>query len=184
VIDSHEIESDKLLNKGHPENFVTLGSIAGPFGIRGWVKIHSDTDPKENIFRYTDWRLSASGRTEYRRLLDGKRHGRGVVAKLSGCVDRDSAEALRGSEIAVPRDQLPGGLGIGEYYWTDLEGLSVVTVEGVDLGSVAHLFETGSNDVMVVRGDRERLIPFIWEQVVVGVDLESGRMQVDWDPGF
>jgi 16S rRNA processing protein RimM len=106
------------------------------------------------------------------------------VAKLADCNDRDAAERLRGLEIAVRRDQFSDYLAEGEYYWTDLEGMSVVTVDGQALGTVAHLFETGSNDVMVVRGDRERLIPYIWDQVVTEVDLVARQIRVNWDPEF
>ena len=114
----------------------------------------------------------------------GRPQGKGVVAKLAGCDDRDAAEALIGCEIAVRRDQLPETTAPGEHYWTDLVGLRVETVDGIDLGTIERLFETGSNDVMVVQGERERLIPYIWDEVVREVDLEGGRMRVAWDPDF
>jgi len=88
------------------------------------------------------------------------------------------------AQIGVSRSQLGAELKEGEFYWADLEGLSVVTSDAVDLGVIDHLFETGSNDVMVVKGDRERLIPYIWRQVVLDVDLAAGRMLVEWDPEF
>jgi 16S rRNA processing protein RimM len=163
---------------------VSLGRITGPFGIAGWIKVHSDTEPRDNIVRYSPWLLSGPGRLETRRVERGRRHGKGVVAKLVGCDDRDAAESLRGLQIAVRRNQLPATVAEGEFYWADLEGLSVLTEEGVDLGRVHHLFETGANDVLVVRGERERLIPYLWQQVVVEVDLEAGIMRVDWDPEF
>ncbi len=166
------------------KRLVTLGRISGVFGIQGWVKVRSHTDPLENIVRYSIWHLSGPGRQEIRRVEQGKRHGKGVIAKLIGCDDRDAAESLRGLEISVRRDQLPSTLEEGEYYWTDIEGFAVETADGVLLGKVDHLFETGSNDVMVVRGDRERLIPYIWGQVVKDVDLDARRMRVDWDPEF
>ena len=167
------------------DRLVTLGRITGAFGVRGWIKVLSDTDPRENIIRYSVWQLAnAGGRIQTRRVEQGKRHGKGMVAKLAGCDDRDAAEQLRGLEIAVRREQMPPSLNEGEYYWTDLEGLVVETVGGVELGVVDHLFETGSNDVMVVRGDRERLIPFVWRQVIAEVDLDARRIRVDWDPDF
>lgn len=106
-----------------------------------------------------------------------------MVAKLPGCNDRDAAAKLVGATIQVPRSALPKPKR-GEYYWTDLEGLAVVTVEGVDLGKVSHLFATGANDVLVVRGERERLIPFVTGQFVKDVDLKAGRITVDWDADF
>jgi 16S rRNA processing protein RimM len=93
------------------------------------------------------------------------------------------AEALRGTEILVPREALPPPAP-GEYYWVDLEGLRVVNVDGTDFGTVSHLFSTGANDVLVARGDRERLIPFVDPDYVRSVDFEAGVVTVDWDPEF
>jgi 16S rRNA processing protein RimM len=114
---------------------------------------------------------------------EGKRHGKGIVVSLRGCDDRDRAATLVGQDIAVVRDQLPPA-SHDEPYWVDLEGLSVETTEGVALGLIDHLFATGANDVVVVKGDRERLLPFIWGDVVKDVDFEQRRMLVDWDPSF
>ena len=86
-----------------------------------------------------------------------------------------AATALRGTEILVPREALPPPAP-GEYYWVDLEGLRVVTVEGVTLGEVSHLLSTGANDVMVVRGERERMLPFVQPDYVKSVDFESGTI--------
>ena len=162
---------------------VMLGRIAGVFGVRGWVKVYSYTDPLENILDYSPWLLrDASGWREYR-LAEGKRHGKGMIARLEDSDDREQALALNGCDIAIPRERLPDLVG-DDYYWSDLEGLRVVTLDGLELGSVSHLFATGANDVLVVKGERERLIPYIWEQVVKRVDLETGVIQVDWDPEF
>ena len=162
---------------------VVLGRISGLFGVRGWVKVFSATDPRTNILNYPVWHLElAGGERRACRLSDGRAQGRGVVALLEGFDDRDRSAALVGAEIAVPREQLPE-TGDDEYYWTDLEGLRVVTVDGCELGRVAGLFPTGSNDVMVVKGERERLIPFI-DGAVVGVDRGQGVISVDWDPEF
>ena len=162
---------------------VMLGRIAGVFGVKGWVKVYSHTDPMENILGYSPWLLrEATGWREHR-LAEGRRHGKGLVARLEGCEDRDQALLLNGCDIAVPRDRLPT-LEADDYYWSDLQGLRVKNLDGVVFGTVSHLFDTGSNDVLVVKGDKERLIPYIWNQVVKGVDLEAGELQVDWDPDF
>ena len=116
-------------------------------------------------------------------VCDTRRHGKAVIARLGGYEDRDTARELVGAEIAVRRDQL-AEITEGEYYWADLVGLKVVTVSGKDLGIVNHLIETGANDVLVVVGERERLIPFIRDEVVVAVDLDRGEIRVDWDPEF
>ncbi|HYW03837.1 MAG TPA: ribosome maturation factor RimM [Gammaproteobacteria bacterium] len=165
------------------ERRVVLGRVAGLFGVHGWVKVHSDTQPRENILEYPVWQLGDAGGWQARRLIEGRVHGKGIVAQLEGCDDRATAAALLGTRIAVGRDELPP-LADGEYYWTDLEGLRVRTASGRELGTVDRLMETGANDVLVVRGERERLIPFLPDRVVTDVDLEAGVMVVDWDPDF
>lgn len=165
------------------DGMIIIGRISGLFGVRGWVKIYSHTSPREGILDYRTWYLESGGEWQSYKLTSGQAHGKGVVAHLAGCDDRDSAAGLVGRDIAVRREQLPE-LEPGEYYWTDLEGLRVVNLQGVDLGVVSHLFETGANDVLVVKGERERLIPYTMGEAVREVDLAAGRMVVDWDPDF
>ena len=160
---------------------LVIGRISGLYGVRGWVKVFSETDPRDNILNYQPWYLGAS--RDPRRLAEGKRHGKGLVVRLESCEDRDQAAALVGQEVAVRRDQLPPPAP-DEFYWADLEGLSVETLDGVGLGWVERLIPTAANDVLVVAGDRERLLPFVWDQVVRDVDFELGRIRVDWDPEF
>ncbi|MCC5794424.1 MAG: ribosome maturation factor RimM [Chromatiales bacterium] len=161
---------------------VPLGRISGVFGVRGWVKVFSWTRPRENILAYPRWQLELpDGRRETLRLLDGRQQGRGLVARLEGCSDADEAMCLVGAGISVAREELPPA-GPGQYYWSDLEGLAVETTTGTGLGQVDSLIETGANDVLVVIGDRRRLIPFVHGQVVREVDLAAGRLVVDWDP--
>lgn len=162
---------------------VVVGRISGLYGVRGWIKIYSHTEPRENILSYSPWYLQRKGQWERWEPVQGKRHGKAVIAQLSGCDDRDLAAQLLDSTIAIQRDQLPQSAE-GEYYWAELIGLQVRTVEGVNLGRVDHLLETGANDVLVVVGDRERLIPFVEGQYVKQVDLEQGTLLVDWDPEF
>ncbi|KAF1691294.1 ribosome maturation factor RimM [Pseudoxanthomonas jiangsuensis] len=167
-----------------PRKLILMGRVTGAFGVRGDVKIESWTEPRAQIFRYQPWTLRAANGIE--RELSGARGrdtGKHVVATLPGCEDRDAAEALRGTEIWVPREVLPPPAP-GEYYWVDLEGLRVVTVDGVALGEVSHLLSTGANDVMVVRGERERMLPFVQPDYVRSVDFDSGTITVDWDPEF
>lgn len=166
------------------ENFVTLGHVSGAHGIQGWIKVHSETSPRENILGYSPWQLVHEGRRETREVSSGRLQGKSVVAKLAGCNDRNQAEGLKGAEITVSRAALPETTRPGEYYWADLLGLRVETIDGIELGRIDRLFETGANDVIVVVGERERLVPYIWGQVIREVDLGSGLMQVDWDPDF
>lgn len=158
-----------------------LGRISGLFGVQGWVKIFSETEPKEAILGYSPWYLGGAG--EPRQVLEGRRHGKALVARLVGCTTRDEAAALVGLDIAVHRQQLPAP-GEDEFYWADLEGLTVETLSDITLGTVDHLFATPGNDVLVVKGERERLIPFLWDDVVKEIDLAARRMRVDWDPDF
>ncbi len=173
------------MNEGDiADRFVTLGRISGLHGVQGWVKIFSDTQPRKNILGYNPVYLKQSGRWVEHQLETGRTQGSTLVAKLNGCNDRESARLLMGADIAVKRSQLSQAMEESEFYWTDLEGLTVVNQEGINLGRVKYLFETGSNDVLVVAGDRERLIPYIWQQVVLEVDLPNRQMTVDWDAEF
>ena len=160
-----------------------MGRISGLFGVRGWVKVYSFTEPRTGILDYSPWFIRQGDGWIERELQAGHPQGKGVVAHLQGLEDRDQAARWLGSDIAVRRGQLPP-LAAGEYYWSDLEGLRVENLEGVELGRISHLFETGANDVMVVQGDREHLIPYTWGNAVRKVDLTKGLMIVDWDPDF
>lgn len=162
---------------------ITLGSVAGVYGLKGWLKVFSHTSPRAAILDYADWQLGGAERWTAVSVEAGRVHGKGIVVKLTGCDGRDEAAALLGQEIAVWRSQLPE-IDPGEYYWSDLTGCEVRTADGISLGRVSHLIETGSNDVLVVRGERERLVPFIEQDVITHVDLEHGEIVVDWDPTF
>ncbi len=159
---------------------VILGRITGIFGVRGWVKVFSYTEPREAVLDYGRWLLSKDGGWREAKLAEGKRHGKTVIARIEGVNDRDEAETLIGIDIGVPREELPEAEA-GHYYWADLEGLEVVRRDGSRVGTVAELLETGANDVMVVRGEREILIPFVMDRVIVDVDLAEGVITVDWD---
>jgi len=160
---------------------VALGYISAVHGIKGWVKVHSWTRPMEAILEYQPWLLGEDRKPV--KLVDGRKQGKGMAALLPGYNDREQAAALVGQQIFVGRDQMPP-TEEDEYYWSDLEGLEVHTTNGELLGRVDRMMETGANDVLVVRGDRERLVPFIQGQYVMSVDLEAGLMVVDWDPDF
>lgn len=167
---------------------LVAGKITGCYGIKGWVKIHSFTDPQENFLAYGNWRLQRRGQLEPIEFDAGRRHGKGLIAHIVGVDDRTAAEAYRGLEVAVRKDSLPA-LEEGEYYWHQLQGLQVWCLqqgERVLLGTVDYLIETGANDVLVVKacegsvdGD-ERLIPYLWDDVVKTIDLAAGTIEVDW----
>lgn len=162
---------------------LVVGKITGVYGIKGWLKVYSWTQPRENIFSYPRLLLGNEGSWREIELEDGKVQGKNIVVKLSGCDTREQAELLKGKELQVYESDLED-LPDGEYYWRDLIGLNVTNREGQVLGVVTRLFETGANDVLVVKGDKEHLIPWVQGQFVKEVDLEAGTMNVDWDADF
>ncbi len=169
---------------------VTLGKVGAVYGIKGWLKIHSFTDDQEAILDYFPWSLKLGNKTRSVDITDWRKHNNGLVVKVAGIDDRDIAQALVGSEIIVNPEALPD-LPDGEFYWRDLIGMNVVTTKGYDLGAVSDLMETGANDVLVVKanhndgfGKKERLIPYLIEQVIIEVNAENKQICVDWDPGF
>lgn len=175
-----------------PDKLLPVGQIGAVYGVRGWVRIRSHTAPPEQIFNYQPWWLKTPEGWQAARVVASKIDGKGLLAQLEGIEDRDQARTLTLLEIAVDANQLPP-LEEGEYYWHQLEGLRVHSeYEGrrVNLGRIRYLMETGANDVLVVRGDaesiyrRERLIPYLPEQVIKHIDLAAGEMVVDWDPDF
>lgn len=161
---------------------VPLGRIVGVFGVRGQIRIESWTAPANAIFRYQPWSLVRGDDASLLAGVRGRAHGESLIATVPGVSDRDAAERLVGWEIRVPRSALPPPKR-GEYYWVDLEGMDVVNTEGASFGRVDHLFDTGANPVMVVRGERERLIPFV-QPHLLAVDADTRRIMVEWDADF
>ena len=172
------------------QQLVTLGKVGAVYGIKGWLKIHSFTDDPEAILDYFPWSLKLGSHIQSVEVTDWRKHNNGLVAKLAKFDDRNQAQTLVGAEILVNRAALPA-LPEGEYYWRDLMGMNVVNVQGYNLGTVTDMMETGANDVLVVKanlqdafGQKERLIPYLYEQVIKSVCLETKKINVDWDPGF
>jgi 16S rRNA processing protein RimM len=170
-------------NRVQADDLLVMGRIAAPYGVKGGLRVISYTEIPGNLLDYTPWYLDYRGEWRETQPLDGKPHGKGLVVRLEGCTDRDAAAALTGTDIAVYRSQLPAA-GDQAYYWNDLIGLQVVTTDNQVLGTVDHLLATGANDVLVIQGDRERLVPFIQGEVIRSVDLDAGLIRVDWDPDF
>jgi 16S rRNA processing protein RimM len=162
---------------------VLVGRISGLFGVNGWVKVFSYTEPRDNIVRYRRWRLLRAGDERRIDVVSGSSHGHSVVVKLHGVHDRDAAAGLIGAHIAVGLDQLDP-LPDGDYYWAQLLGLEVVDLQERILGTVGHLLRTGAHDVLVLEGERQRLIPFVRDRVVKDIDLGAGVIRVDWSPDY
>lgn len=179
---------------------MTLGEITGHHGVKGWVKVKSYTRPIEQIFDYPEWYLSEKRANRIRsnwvstarlgplRLKSSQASGKALVACLGDVESRSEAEGFIGKMIQVPEEALPE-LDSGEYYWSQLIGLQVENTEGIRLGQVDHLLETGANDVLVVTDKGadgevvERLLPWT-DHAVIRVDLERSMLLVDWDPEF
>jgi 16S rRNA processing protein RimM len=166
----------------HPDR-ITVGRICGLFGVKGWVKVFSYTEPRENICRYSPWHLLGAQGDRSIEVSDGRLQGQAVVVKLEGVDDRDAAGALQGLDIEVDWAQL-NALPPGEYYWEQLCGLEVFDTRGRPLGRIDHLLRTGAHDVLVVEGERQRLIPFVQGAIVKRIDLDPGTMLVEWAPEY
>ncbi|GLQ73822.1 ribosome maturation factor RimM [Vibrio sp. vnigr-6D03] len=169
---------------------IVVGKFGASYGIRGWLKVFSYTDNAESIFDYSPWFIKQKGDWVECKVESWKRHNKGMVCKLEGLEIREEAHLLTNFEIAINPASLPE-LSEDEFYWRELFGMQVITTKGYNLGEVVDLLETGSNDVLVVKanlkdafGQKERLIPFLEEQVIIQVDREAQRIEVDWDPGF
>jgi len=158
-----------------------VGKIGTTYGVRGWLKIHSYTEFGASILDYTPWYLSnEQDEWDAVEVEDGRMHGNGLIAKLAHVDTPEAARLLTGKKIAASRSQLPQ-LKKNEYYWSDLEGLTVIDQHGTVLGKVIHLMETGSNDVLIVKGDKEHAIPYLPGSVVLNIDLEKQEIHVNWE---
>jgi 16S rRNA processing protein RimM len=166
-----------------------IGKVTTAFGIKGWVKVYSFTDPMKGILNYKNWLLKVKGQWQPYKVKEGKPQGKGIVAKFEGINDRDLALALSQVEIAVRTSDLPQ-LAQDEFYWSQLIGLNVVNKNDELLGKIDQLFNSGApHDVLSVKGcegsldQQERLIPYV-DAVVEKVDLDAGEIRVDWEADF
>ena len=170
---------------------IVIGQISGVFGVHGWVKVFSHTDPRNNILEYTPWLIKKKDGWHSVSFVKGRKQGKTIVAQLKGIDDPDKAHALIGCDIAIEESQLKQ-LAEGEFYWRELQGLKVINQEDTVLGNVSSMMATGANDVIVVKLDaniakakntKEILIPYI-DSVVKNIDLDAGLIKVDWDEDF
>jgi 16S rRNA processing protein RimM len=168
---------------------IEMGKFGAVYGIKGWLKVHSYTDDPESIFEYKPLLMESKGQLREVTITDWKRHNKGFVAKVAGFDVREEAQTLVGAALFVESNHLP--VLEDDFYWRDLVGCQVKTDKGYDLGVVTEMMETGSNDVLVVKansndafGQKERLIPFIEQQVISNVDITSKLITVNWEPDF
>lgn len=158
---------------------ILIGQVSGCFGVKGWLKVFSYCQPRENITTYKSWIIGG----KLYKSVESKKNGKLIIAKLKGINDKETAANLMGQDIEIEQEQLPQ-LEPNHYYWHDLIGLHVSNTQGVDFGKIKSLLETGANDVIIINGDKERLIPFIADgsehQTIIKVDLDKQTMVVDW----
>ena len=181
-----------------PADGVEVGRIHGAWGIKGWIKVQAFAADPQALFGSKRWHLkppeagsvhrpgatAASSFPALLKVMQAKEHGDGIVAQLQDVGSRSAAEALRGARIFIGRSSFPTAAA-DEYYWIDLLGLEVVNRDGVMLGTVAGLLDTGPHSVLRVAPQpgapqaEERLIPFVGAYVD-DVSLEQRRIVVDW----
>lgn len=170
---------------------VVMGRIGAAYGLKGWVKLFSFTDPPENLLEHRTFYISGSTAQAALQEIEidqARSQGQGFIGHIKGCDEREQTRHYTGKELLLPKQALPA-LEEG-YYWHQLEGLRVVNLAGEELGTVHHLLATGANDVLVVHptatsiDKEERLLPYIEGQVIVEVDLNSGVMKVDWEKDY
>lgn len=170
---------------------VVMGRIGAAYGLKGWVKLFSFTDPPENLLEHRKFYITANNLEAALQEIEidqARSQGQGFAGHIKGCDEREHTRNYTGKELWLPKQALPD-LAEG-YYWHELEGLRVINLAGEELGTVHHLLATGANDVLVVQATatsidkEERLLPYIWERVVLEVDLKQGVMKVDWEKDY
>lgn len=168
------------MNKAR-ETYITVGKVGSTYGVRGWLKVQSYTELGTSLLEHKPWYLG-NGNNEWSIMAieEGRVHGKDIIVKLAGVDTPEAARLFTGKLIAITRSQLPK-LNPNEFYWSDLVGLTVINKAGTVYGKVAYLIETGSNDVLVVKGDKEHAIPYLYGSVVLNVDLEKQQILVDWE---
>jgi len=160
--------------------YISVGKIGSTYGVQGWIKVLSFTEPLTNILGYSPWYLEHANGWQPIQVTDHREHGKSIIVKLAHYDTPERSRLLAGKIIATPRSQLPA-LDTGNYYWHDLEGLTVINQQGKVLGKVVYLIATGSNDVLVVKDKKEHAIPYLLNNVIIGVDLTNKVIHVNWD---
>ncbi len=168
--------------KTEANNLVIMGRVVAPYGVLGWLKVLPDTELIDGLFDYKRWWVGKGKDWREVKVNAGKVHNDVLLVKLEGVNDREAALGCKGQQIAVPRDALPT-LAEDEVYWSDLIGLIVRNQQDIEFGKIVDVFETGANDVIVVQGDIERLIPYT-AQTVIDVNVAQQSMLVDWDKDY
>jgi 16S rRNA processing protein RimM len=160
--------------------WVFVGRFGRPHGVKGYIRVHSFTEPKTNLLTYSNWHTQLKGHWQPLKRLVTEEHNRFFVVLLEAYADREKVAELTNLDIAINANQLPR-LEAGEFYWRHLVGMTVKNIEDVVLGTVSEVISTGANDVLVVTGDTRQLIPFLYGVVVLDVNEITRQIRVDWD---
>lgn len=165
------------------DNWVVIGRFGRPHGIKGFISVHSFTQPRENLLTYTDWHAFINKQWQPIKALAIEVQNKGIIAKIEGYPERESVMRLTNVDIAVLQNKLPK-LAEGDYYWHELIGMTVVNTKGESFGEVVELLATGSNDVLVVQGEKKHLIPYLMGQFILDINPAQKLITVDWDLDF
>ncbi|KGP63013.1 16S rRNA processing protein RimM [Legionella norrlandica] len=164
-------------------NWIVIGRFGRPHGIKGFVTVHSFTDPINNILRYTDWHVFLNNKWQPIKLLAIETHNKTIIAQIEGYPERESVASLTNADIAVQESQF-APLAPGEYYWYQLIGMNVINQKGESFGKVVEIMPTGSNDVLIVQGAKRHLIPYLPGQFVIDINESKQVITVEWDVDF
>lgn len=162
------------------DNWTIVGQFGRPHGIKGYITVHSFTEPAENILTYAPWYISVSGQWQPLPLLDVIEHHKAIIALIDGYADRTLVDALKHVKIAVKSDQFPT-LPAGEFYWSQLVGMQVIDQHEKLLGKITEILPTGSSDVLVIMGEKRYLIPYRPDEYILSVDTQANIMKVNWE---
>lgn len=161
--------------------YIIIGKFGSTYGVHGWIKVRPYTEFGENLLDYHPWYIQQKNDVWTPiEIESSKVYGDGIIAKIAEINTPEKARLLTGVSIAIPRSKLPE-LNKGEYYWTDLVGLTVINQHNEILGKVIYLMETGSNDVLVIKGEKEHAIPYLMGSVITSIDLQNQEIHVNWE---
>lgn len=164
-------------------NWIVIGRFGRPHGVKGFVTVHSFTEPRDNILRYTDWHAFLNNKWQPIKLLTVETQSKAIIAQVEGYPERELVARLTNIEIGIQQEQL-APLKPGEYYWHQLIGMQVVNQKGDSFGVVTEILPTGANDVLVIQGEKRHLIPYLPDQFILSIDDQQRQITVDWDVDF
>lgn len=164
-------------------DWVVVGRFGRVHGIQGYISVISFTEPRDNLLDYRHWHIDKKNQWQPITIQQPLCQAKAILVRVDGYADRETVAQLTNCDIAVPRDELPA-LAPNEYYWHELIGMQVIDTAQKTLGTVSEIMATGSNDVLVVVGDKRHLIPYLLDTVVLNIDDVKQQITVDWDPDF